>query len=404
MVVLLRGAHPAARKLLVETLLEGRSPGDPEAPCVRVCFSPHELLDAPLGARVVLVGAERAPEWLNVHRPVVWERELVLLLWVEDDALEPLRRNAPDFLDWISHRVEVPWFAPEGAVEELVRAHLSKTTWIAVAGAELVEVLAAHPRKINANQRYDELVSAMLAGDLLVRTLERDEDLWRLMIAHAEMQWRHRVVLADAGVLPPFVWVIDARLEDWEQSARRLESLGVEHARLVAALQRSPERARIARGLAIDHAHMDLLGRMARGERDETAVKLARELGLDDVADALELSNWSEGQITPERIERSFNGGFRESVALGRYAGKVLGDELRAMAVPAFLEQLDTIIVHLLEDDGRLLRAWDPAQEPSFDAYLRRMTRRLAAGDDSFETRNAAEAASLPAPSKARDR
>lgn len=399
--VLLRGAHPAAVRPLVETLLEGHAPGDPEAPCVRVCFSPHELLDAPVGARVVLVGAERAPEWLNIHRPVVWERELVLLLWVEDDALEHLRRNAPDFLDWVSHRIEVPWFAPQDAVAELQQA-LARVTWIAVAGAELVSVAAEGLREIEASWRYDEIMSAMERNDVLVRGLERDEELWRLLIAHAEVRWRHRVLLVEPRVLPPFVWVIDARIEDWEQNARRLELLGAAHARLVAALDMGrASRSPLARWLAINEPHMELLGCVARSQLDDTTVKLARALGFPDVADHLELTTWSNDEVTPERIERSWSGGFRGRSALGRYVGKVIADELQIEPRQAADFERMAIVVHRLFDDAaRLLRAWDPRQEPSFERYLRRIARRAAAGDPDqpFETRNAAEAAFLSPP------
>lgn len=406
--VLLRGAHPAAVRPLVETLLEGHAPGDPEAPCVRVCFSPQELLDAPVGSRVLLVGAERAPEWLNIHRPVVWERELVLLLWVEDDALEQLRRNAPDFLDWVSHRIEVPWFAPERAMAELQLA-LTRVKWIAVAGVELVVEASKGRREIEASRPYDDLAAAMDGGDVLVRGVETNAQLWRLMIAHAELRWRHRVVLAEPKVLPPFVGIIDARIEDWEQRAVRLESLAVEHPRLVAALESSPERAPFARMLAIDEAHMNLLGRVAREQLDDITVGLARELSLDDAADALDLRTWSDDQITPERIERGLRGGFHESRAFMRHVWNVIVDEYRELLPSLELDKTVVIVMSaLLEDRGSLLKAWDPEQEPSFAGYLRKaattvLEARREETDARFETQNAAEAASLssePEPKK----
>lgn len=377
MVVLLRGAHPAARRPLVEALLEGHAPGDAEAPCVRVCFSPHELLDAPVGARVVLVGAERAPEWLNFHRPVVSERELVLLLWVEDDgALEHLRRNAPDFLDWVSHRIDVPWFAAEQAVAELQRA-LARVEWIAVSGAELAEVAADGRHVLEAGSHYGDIVRAMEDGDVLVRGLTSDDELWRLLIAHAEVRWRHRVLLVEPEVLPPLVWVVDARIEDWERSARRLESLGVEHARLVAALESIPGRAPLpplARRLAIDEAHMQLLGRVARAQVHRGTVRLARSLELDDVADELELETWAGAQITPERVERGLRGGLRDRRALAYYVRSVIAREILDGMHPAArsvsAEAVQSTLETLFRDDARALRAWDPAQEPSFERFV----------------------------------
>lgn len=392
--VLLRGAHPAAVKPLVETLLEGRAPGDPAAPCVRVCFSPHELLDAPVGARVVLVGAERAPEWLNTHRPVVSERELMLLLWVEDEALEHLRRNAPDFLDWVSHRIEVPWFAPEGAVAELHRA-MARVTWIAVAGAELVNVAAEGRLEIEAKQHYDEIANVMEIGDVLVRGLEHDDELWRLLIAHAAVGWGHHVVLAEPCVLPPCMWIIDARIEDWEKSARRLESIGVEYARLVAALESSPGRATrplLARRLAIDEAHMELLGHVAREQVNPAAVKLAQDLGLDDIAEGLAPTTWSYDAMTPEQIDRSFRGGLRDRRALAGYVTSVVEqraiNELRKRSKGLGLlpDVVQDVLERLYREDGRELRAWEPART-TFDRYVGRLVASAFAYRDRWSKR-----------------
>lgn len=378
---MLSGAHPAAVKPLVETLLEGHAPGDPQAPCVHVCFSPRELQDAPAGARVVLVGAEREPEWLNLHRPVVRERSLVLLLWVTDLGLEPLRRNAPDFLDWVSHRVEVPRFAPEEAARELELA-LARAKWIAVAGAELVAVAAEGRHELDAKQHYDDLAGALESGDVLVRGLERDDELWRLLIAHAEVQWRHRVVLAEPRILPPFSWIVDARVEDWEQGAVRLESLGVDHARLVAGLQSSPGAPRLpfASALEIDEPHVELLGRVARAQLDHTAARLAQDLGLEDLAERLEPSSWSDEEVTPERLDRVLRGGLRERRGLADYVVSVVeravfSELLRhRKGLELWPDLAQDVAEQLYRDDGRALRRWDPAHG-SFSGFIRGVAR-----------------------------
>jgi DNA-directed RNA polymerase specialized sigma24 family protein len=396
MVVLLRGAHPAAVRPLVEALLEGHAPGDAEAPCVRVCFSPHELLDAPVGARVVLVGAERASEWLNVHRPVVTERELVLLLWVEDGALEHLRRSAPDFLDWVSHRIEVPWFAPAWAVAELGRA-LGRVNWIAVAGSELVAMTAEGRREIEASRHYDDIASAMDSGDVLVRGLKLDDELWRLMIAHAEVQWRHRVVLAEPDVLPPFVWVIDARIEEWEQSARRLESLGVEHARSFAALGSSSGGASqqpFARALAVDEPHMELLCRVARLQVDPSAVRLAQDLGLDDVSEGLAPTTWSDDPVTPEWIDLSFRGGLRARRALAGHVMSVVEQKAielgkRSKELSLLPDVVQDVLEQLYREDGRRLRTWHYAY-PTFERYVETLVVRVLANRDKRSKRHEA--------------
>lgn len=289
LVVLVRGGHAAARKPLIQALLEGHAPSDTETPCVRVCFTPSELLDAPVGARVVLVGAEREPEWLNLHRPVIRERKLVLVLWTSKNGLQVLRRHAPDFLDWVSHRIEVPPFAPEEAMAEFDHA-LARVKWVAVAGAELLAAVAMNRHDLDAAQHYRTLVDTMDRGDVLVRGLKHDDQLWRLLVAHAEARWQHHVVLVEPRVLPPFAWIVDARLPDWEQRARRLQSLGVEHARLAAVLETrhgEQSQAPLGRGIPIDGAHMDLLGRVARAQIDHETSRLARNLGLHDVAEWL---------------------------------------------------------------------------------------------------------------------
>jgi hypothetical protein len=311
----------------------------------------------------------------------VWERELVLLLWVEDRAFEQLRRNAPDFLDWVSHRIEVPWFAPEEAVAELERA-LARVKWIAVAGVELVETAARGRTELEATRHYDDIVTAMEAGDVLVRGLERDDQLWRLLIAHAELRWRNRVVLAEPEVLPPFTWIVDARIEDWEQHARRLELLGVEHPWLVAALTGSAEENAalpFARVFSTNDAHMELLGRVSRGRLDDVTVRLARDLGLEDIADRLELTTWSREPITPERIERCLDGGLRGRRMFMRHVASLLPAPPRqaepAAAIPIIAIAGWAVLAALFDNDGRVLRAWDPKQEPSFKRYVRRVAR-----------------------------
>jgi hypothetical protein len=234
-VVALNDAHPGAARPLVELLLDGHAPGDTDAPCVSICFHPRELLDVPHGARVVLLGADQDPAWLNFHRPIVREHGLAVLLWATPPVVLRLRTEAPDFLDWVSHRIDVPAFASPRELAAL-RGALARWRWVAVEGRGPWGAAFDGPvRELDVGVGHDELAPAMETGDVVVYGLEGDDSLWQLMFAHAQLQWRHRVVLVEPAVLPPVVELLTRG--DWEASARQLGVQGVPQARVVAALR-----------------------------------------------------------------------------------------------------------------------------------------------------------------------
>jgi hypothetical protein len=136
---------------------------------------------------------------------------------------------------------------------------------------------------------------------------------------------------------------------------------------------RGVQRPPLARALAIDAPHLELLGRVAWEHVDDVTLKLARELGLRDVANALELLTWSDDQITTERIERGLQGGFHERSGFARYVVKVVFEGLPNPWGPSTIDRASTALAGLLRDEGRVLKAWDPEQEPSFKEYLRRV-------------------------------
>lgn len=277
-------------------LLEGHAPGDPGGPTVAVCFSPRDLLHVPRGARVVLLGADRDPAWLNQNRPIVHEHELAVFLWDTGPEVQVLRREAPDFLDWVSHRIDVPAFPPAHAVAELRRV-LARFRWVAVRGmAVAISDLPGAWQELRGLPLYGQLVETLKAGDVVMRGLASDDDAWRLLLAHAEVQWPHRVLLDDPQVVPPLVPLVDGTSADWETLARQLEEGGVPHARIEAALRglgalpaTHPARIRVLDGRA---PLRPLLQTAARSEIGGSAASDAMALGLEDVAESWARRAW----------------------------------------------------------------------------------------------------------------
>lgn len=293
---MLRGAHPAAAQPLVQTLLEGHAPDDPGAPCVRVCFCPSELLDVPPQARVVLRSVDRDPAWLNRHRPVVQERSLAVFVWGNEEQLASLRTHAPDFLDWVSHRIDIPMFAPAHARARLRRV-LTHSRWAALRGSpSLVASLGGTWHEVDASQPFGELFEAMTSSDVVVGSLEDDKDAWRLMIAHAQAQWAHRVLLVEPSVIPPVVPLVDARAARWEDLAETLRAHHRPYPRLEAALRDLEHEAVARRPLIVapEPNFMEVL-RTAAHREDARALGQAIDVGLTDVAEYWARRAWRDG-------------------------------------------------------------------------------------------------------------
>jgi tetratricopeptide (TPR) repeat protein len=337
----------------VLALLEGHEPGAPGGPVVEVCFSPRELLHAPRGARVVLLGADRDPAWLNQNRPVVHEHELAVFLWDTGPEVQVLRRQAPDFLDWVSHRIDVPAFAPVRAVEEL-RRMVERFRWVATQGMRPPFGDLGGPWKEIEIEPYCKLVAALEDHDVVVRALRRDEDAWRLLFAHAQVQWKHRVLLEDPEVVPPFVSLVGGASANWETAALELRARGVEHARLEAALSdldprldgSRPSEPRI---LASNEALMRLLVQASTRRIDTTAAKLALERGLTDVAEIWARTAWQRGEAAAGTTL------IRALATIAAY------DRVEPESVRTADEEARTVAAVLLDDPGVALHEVYPA-------------------------------------------
>lgn len=85
-------------------------------PDVEVYTNAVELTQVSEGALAVLVPDPKQASWLNLERPIFANRALRVILFSDADTSGVLARRAPDFFNWISHRIECPEGAPLPAV------------------------------------------------------------------------------------------------------------------------------------------------------------------------------------------------------------------------------------------------------------------------------------------------
>jgi hypothetical protein len=97
--ILVDGAVPSRLRDLVLALL-------PEHPEVEIHTDPRPLLDAPEGSTVVLAPSAEHASWLNINRPLFADRKLRVVLFSDAETSRALARQATDFFDWVSHRVD----------------------------------------------------------------------------------------------------------------------------------------------------------------------------------------------------------------------------------------------------------------------------------------------------------
>jgi hypothetical protein len=198
-----------------------------------VCFSGPELLQAPEGARVVLLNAARDAELLNLARTVISERRLHVLVWLRPEDRRELRRRARDFLDWMQQSVDVPDFAPAYAVVALrdsLEQHAS-TTWEGPRLRELIpEVTVLHP-----DVGVDEATAAMRQGPVVVHRAGAVDEVARIEALHRVAGGEHGIIWEEPAVLPGGARRIIARPLDWELASEWLSMAGVNEPRVEAA-------------------------------------------------------------------------------------------------------------------------------------------------------------------------
>jgi hypothetical protein len=223
----LEGAHPACAGPLVELLLEDGAP-------VRACFAARELLDVPEDARVVLLHAARDAEFLNIVRPVVSERRLRVLVWLQQGDRRELSRRARDFLDWMQESVTIPDFAPPYAVQALDRA-LDERASIVWEGHPLHDLLPTATVLLPDDVVEHDAIEAMRKGMVVVHRPRDLDEIARFEAMHRTAGGRFGIIWDEPAVLPAGVTRVIAEPLDWEQASEWLAQADVDQPRIEAA-------------------------------------------------------------------------------------------------------------------------------------------------------------------------
>lgn len=148
-------ARPQLLGQLVRALL-------PRYPDLQVPVRLSQISALPQGSTLVLVPHAEDADQLNLGRPIFAYRELHAILFCDSETTVALARQAPDFFDWISHRVECPSSALPYVPMYVRAADLREAgTRLESAGARLPGRMAA------LVHLQPELI------DLLVQLLER---------------------------------------------------------------------------------------------------------------------------------------------------------------------------------------------------------------------------------------
>ncbi|MCB9704216.1 MAG: hypothetical protein H6711_20170 [Myxococcales bacterium] len=337
------------------------------------------MLLHPEGARVVLVEPGTHARWLNLHRPIVRERRFTVLLWCSASCVDSLKRDAPDFMDWISHRIEVPAMAPRYVVEEL-RASEREGGVLGVSRAPLVPT---GWRVVSALAPFGELRDACRQAPVWVTDVHDALGWLGARVAQVAAGERHGLVLADPRVLGADERWLDARPVPWREAARQLEAQGVAEPGVRAALMgldpralgvERPEPIR----LTMDPRWVVLMER-AREAPDVELIRLAAELELVSLAEA-----WlTEAAVTPSiaaealriRAQRALRSGDSEG-ALRLLSEAIVGAQGDERERAECLHDLAIVLVVRgeLSEAMRILQAQLPVYERLGDIRSRAVT------------------------------
>lgn len=234
------GVSAAARPLLRAL----QSTGQP----VDVCLSAQELPSILENSWVVLLNAARDASWLNLARPVIPERGLRVLVWLRPGDRAVLRRDAPDFLDWMQQTVDLPELTPDYANQAL-RHVLLAGGCLAWMGPGLESLLSPSVPRLWAWGELRVNTNSSPWGTVVVRGLARAEEIRRLQLAREKRELPERVILQDPERVPPDALVVVATPLSWEEAAACLENAGKDLPGILAAeLDLDPVAVALAAG------------------------------------------------------------------------------------------------------------------------------------------------------------
>ncbi|MCX4242489.1 sigma-70 family RNA polymerase sigma factor [Paraliomyxa miuraensis] len=291
--ILVEGASVGGLRSLLSSLLHEASPPV-------VCFHAPELLDVPSGSLVVLTVHEAELNWLNLNRPIIANKRLRILLWLEF-PLHRLRGGAPDFFDWISHVVRCPSRPPEFAVRGLLAAKAAgrPVAWRGRALEAVMDRAGLEGARVEAGEEFSALVARLEPQGSAVPVWVAAQDPWhalRVDVAtrHTGCSWwivdhpafqddRYAVVHDDASSWEAATWRIAALLPEADRSWAACASALVEaEPGMVELVERSLVEGRSIAELchALAHAKDPLDVLSERSTSDEGGSNLGAERRL----------------------------------------------------------------------------------------------------------------------------